>query len=462
MTKNQHFPARYMHVTNNNHHLGDEEAIRLLMDECSYYPNNVLLNNFGTIRWRWSKEDVHDLLIRFFRQVKDIHLHSVGHDHADYASVVFTCCFSSPTLSSVFFDLDIEVADQVTSILTSQHPKLTQPILKKLGILKFDNKKPCKCKELIKLLSCQTTLHELELHGTLSDDSDLLASIIAIVCNPNFCRLSLDRVEVSLNFITKLLATYLATSPSHSQEVALHSVQVSNIEPDKGQQLTMKSSSAESALEYKSLQWTHSEWQVEFPKYVFDWLLSSQPLVLNNLFIDLGRLHFAKVTSNMLEIIASNAGFNVQNLKLNEDRLALSEEHLEAILKRTSLRSLELGSSIESQDLILLANALHVQIQLGTLESLGIDVYVRNDFDIDSILDVIFTLPQVSRLSLKLDVLWMKGTCSSKMVESIYQCWHKNGRKKLRKLCIRYGEGYSGFGTVQHTMDTHEMQLAIQ
>lgn len=117
---------------------------------------------------------------------------------------------------------------------------------------------------------------------------------------------------------------------------------------------------------HKLLQWTNREWlyyKDEFPKALFDWLLSFQPLVLNSLFIDLKCL---EAKPNMLEAIASNPAFRVQNLKVKERSLTLSGEYLEAILKRTSLRSLELGSRIDSRDLIFMVNTLRVQIQLGS------------------------------------------------------------------------------------------------
>ena len=455
MTKNQHFPARHMHITNNKPHLGDEEAIRLLMDECNYYPNNIVLCGLGSIRWQWSKEDVCGLLMRFFCQLKDIHLSFIGDDDTGYTETVVTCCFSSPALSSVFVDLDIDLADLVISVLTSQHPTLTQPILKKLGILKLNTEMSRKCKEI---LSCQNGLYKLELQGELCDDSDLLASIIDIVSNPNFCKLSLDRVKVALKFITQLLTVYLVTPSSHPQELALHSVQLSKSDSDVWQQTSVRSSSEELALMHKSLQWTNREWlyKDEFPKVLLDWLLSFQPLVLNSLFIDLKRL---EANPNVLETIASNPAFCVQNLKLKESSLTLSEEYLEAILKRPSLKSLELGSRINSRDLILMANALRVQNRLGTLENLTIKISEMDGYDIESFLDVIFTLPQISCLSVKLYMSWTKDV--SKITEAIYQCWQKNGHKKLRRFCFDYVVGESYLERVHCAMDTNEMQLMV-
>ena len=456
VTKNQHFPSRHMQMTKNETHLRDEEAIALLMDECNYYPNSIVLNNFGSIQWNWNEEAVCNLLMKFFCQVKDICLRFVGHDNTGYASSVLSCCLSSPVLSSVFVNLDMDLADVVTSILTSQHPTIAQPILKKFGILKFYTTEPCSYyKELAKILSCQNSLYELQLQGELPSDSDLLSSIIAIVSNPNFQRLSLERAEASLMFITKLLTAYLLTPCSNAQVLELCNVVISKHETEMGQQPSVRLLSEESSFEHKSLQWTHREWQAEFPKRLCDWLLSFKPLVLYNLCVDFDCL---TSKSNMLGTLASNTALNVQSLKLNEYSLNLSEEYLEAILKNPSLNGLELGTKIESNDLILMANALRVQIQLGTLENLCLDISTMNKFDnIEPLFDVIFTLPQVSCFSLKLHVSWTRN--SSEMIEALQQCWQKNGCKKLKRFCFEYCEGVSRLKPVHNTVDTHEMQL---
>ena len=109
---------------------------------------------------------------------------------------------------------------------------------------------------------------------------------------------------------------------------------------------------------------------------------------------------------NILETIASNGALQVHNLTLIILRRALSinEEHLESILKRPSLKSLALDLVWEPvSDLIVLANALRVQIELGTLEKLSLILSNNYPFvrfcDIELLLDVLFKLPQISQFS---------------------------------------------------------------
>ena len=134
----------------------------------------------------------------------DIQLHSVGYICTGYTSIVLTCCVSSPVLSSVFvnFDIDLDLANLVISVLTSQHPKIAQPILKKFGVLKSDAKVFRMCDVVVDILCSHDSLYELHLEGELPSDSDLLSSIIATVHNPNFCKLSLARAGLSLKLIT--------------------------------------------------------------------------------------------------------------------------------------------------------------------------------------------------------------------------------------------------------------------
>ena len=171
---------------------------------CNYYPDSVILNNFGSIQWNWTKKAVCNFLLRFFCWLMDIQLHSVGYICTGYTSIVLTCCVSSPVLSSVFvnFDIDLDLANLVISVLTSQHPKIAQPILKKFGVLKSDAKVFRMCDVVVDILCSHDSLYELHLEGELPSDSDLLSSIIATVHNPNFCKLSLARAGLSLKLIT--------------------------------------------------------------------------------------------------------------------------------------------------------------------------------------------------------------------------------------------------------------------
>ena len=97
------------------------------------------------------------------------------------------------------------------------------------------------------------------------------------------------------------------------------------------------------------------------------------------------------------------------------------EKYLESILKNPSLNSRLLGMEIESHNLILMANALRVQKQLDTLENLSLEfLRLKDKSDVESLFDVIFTLPQVSRFSVKVDMSWTDN--SIEVIEALQQC----------------------------------------
>lgn len=76
---------------------------------------------------------------------------------------------------------------------------------------------------------------------------------------------------------------------------------------------------------------------------------------------------------------------------------------------------------IESHNLILMANALRVQKQLDTLENLSLEfLRLKDKSDVESLFDVIFTLPQVSRFSVKVDMSWTDN--SIEVIEALQQC----------------------------------------
>ena len=55
--RNQWIPPHYVPLVQMGTRLADEDAISLLMDECDYRPNSIVLHGFEGIRWSWKKED---------------------------------------------------------------------------------------------------------------------------------------------------------------------------------------------------------------------------------------------------------------------------------------------------------------------------------------------------------------------------------------------------------------------
>ena len=399
--------------------------------------------------------------------LKEIELYLYERDDVmGLASAVLPICFKSAALNAVSISFGGNLSDLVASILVLQHSEVSQLNLKKLTISKFDASTSSSRKLLATILECHSNVCELKLdklRGELPKSSDFLQCMIAIMCNPSFVKLSLKRVQLSMKFAVELLTAYLMTPCSHPQELYLRNIQISG--EDKGLPSSVQHASDDSALEFKSLQWSHNNHDECHGLRVFcNWLLSFQPLLLNNFRIKVGLSSNLLPVSDMLQTIAHNPAMKVRNLTLNEweDSCLSSEEHLEAILKRPSLTSLDLGFSISSQSLACLANAFRVQHQLGSLEHLSVAASHVELSDIEAFFDIIFSLPQISRFSLRFACLFSNDTSEIAIADAVHQTWLKNGSKKLKKiqlLCTDWmWELYKHSENIQ-TIDTSEMQL---
>ena len=462
---NQHFPPHYVHLTKDKNYLGNEDAITLLMDDCNYYPDNITLHGFESIQWNRTTEEVGHILTKFLCALKEVHLY-VGLEErmTVHAKTILTCSFRSSALSAAFIDFSGDATDLITPYLTSRHPCVKQLSLEKLGISKFDLATDGGHKVLTEILVCHSNIRELKLdnlHGEFPNYPDFMQCIVAIICNPNFVKLSLKRVHLSMKFAVELLTAYLVTPCSHSQEVYMRDIKISG--DDIGLPTSTQLASDESAVEFKSLCWSHKiSDKSDSIKIFFDWMLSFRPLLLNDLRIKVGPSSDILKVSDMLKTIADNTSLKVQSLSLNDwHKSHFCKEHLEAILMRPSLKRLYLGYGISLQSLACLTDAFRVQIHLATLEHLSIDTGYAGVIDIEGFFNMIFTLPQVSRLSLCFACLISKDDVVE-ITDTLHQVWLKHGGKKLRKFQFLHGDRISILAKYHENLcaiDTSEMQL---
>lgn len=283
---NQHFPPRYAHLLGEKNHVENEVAITLLMDGCEYYPTSITLHGFEFIDWSKSKEEVQDILTKFFFQLRELHLYlGVEHDEG-YVCSMLTSCFKSCALSATFVTFcGDDLTNLVVSYLTLQHPEVNQLTLDKLRISKFDTPTSSRCKMLSEILACHSGLSELELNGlhvleypnvTTSDISNILQCVIAIVRNTSFSKLTLTNVHFTMKFAVELLTAFLVAPCSHSQELIMQGVGVSGDDPVLQPSIHFDSDDSDSALEFKSLVWTQDVSRREYHdmQAFCSWLLS--------------------------------------------------------------------------------------------------------------------------------------------------------------------------------------------
>ena len=304
------------------------------------------------------------------------------------------------------------------SSLTQHHGDL----LKKLTINPCHPISTCSKTWTSDFLLCQECLHELKIETIFPEDPVFLSNVTTIIRNPSFHRFVYDGDRISSKAISQLLTTFLSVIVDFVEQVELPSFPLAV---------------CDSGIQYKSLKWIHtSDYHDVHP--LCTWLLSS-PLALNSMHL---QIHGASLKGNILQTIASNDAFQVHNLTLmivHTHSSIVNKEHLEAILKRPSLKSLALDLEWRpASELTVMANALRVQIDIGTLEKLSLilcNVYPRVSFcDIELLLDILFKLPQTSQFSFYFELF----SFDLEMIENIYKAWQRNGCKKLKEFCVGY------------------------
>ena len=114
-TKGQGIHSRYSNyiLKENHYRLSDEDAVSLMMNKCHYYPKKLFMHEYDRMHWMWSHDNLIQLLTQFFGQLESLSLClRQGKDIDDYITytpggfkealeLVYTCCFSSPVLSSL-------------------------------------------------------------------------------------------------------------------------------------------------------------------------------------------------------------------------------------------------------------------------------------------------------------------------------------------------------------------------
>ena len=123
-TKGQHVYSHYSHyiLKENHYRLSDEDAVSLMMNECNYYPRKLFVHEYEHMHWKWSDDNLIQLLTQFFCKLESLSLRFRQGKEVDDCiyddttiseskkglKLVLKCCFSSPVLSSLV------IADPVT------------------------------------------------------------------------------------------------------------------------------------------------------------------------------------------------------------------------------------------------------------------------------------------------------------------------------------------------------------
>ena len=475
-TKGQHVHSCYsQYILKENHYrLSDEDAVTLMMNECNYYPKELFIHEYEHMHWKWSDDELQQLLTQFFSKLESLSLHfRQKKDIDDYTyesttgkdlELVLNCCFSSPVLSSlVIADLIRYDCDRTALFSTlATNPCLS---LKTLDIhcCRDTGDEICHLEAFANIIASHNLLTEIciRLHSDLkvvaTSLSCLYTSLINFVQRQEFSKLSLHGQVPFSSHLRLLLDTFLKTPCSQLQEIHLYpsNPACSNASPIHLPADNNKIPSG--ALEYKSL-FVHEHCKVTVDFY--EWLCSHQPLALKVFHFDADLVNIGEYgqlvpseTPFHIQRLCDNALFQTQGLLLpifND----LPSHALQNLLCRLQLTNLSLTPTKhfqgeqEPQPCSINDITSILSLQRETLIELTMPMdhyrcYVSFESlaDIERFGDALFSLRNCEIFSLCIPVVWK--TDDAICVDSLYNSWLKHGCRKLKSLQL--GSFKNGF-----------------
>ena len=433
--------SHYSHyiLKENHYRLSDEDAISLMMNECHYYPKKLFIHEYDCMHWTWSSDNLIQLLTQFFskleslslqvRRGKDIdHYFYTGSDFKETLELVYTCCFSSPVLTSLVI---LDPCSALYSTLAAN----PSPSLKMLDICYCDSGEAQCLEALANIIASHSQLTEIHLRldtrlqNAASSFSCLYTSLIGFVQKQEFSKLTLQR-QVPISQLQLLLRAFLKTPCSQPQQIHLKDVEPAAATNDATPiHLSVDDNKVPSgALEYKSLFINKDS---NFTVGIYEWLFSHQPLVLKS-------FHFEGNCVIPIHYLSDNASFQIQELLLPifDDFL---NQGLQNVLQHQQLTNLSLrpiGWGCPPCDINAITRILSLQKE--TLTELTISKEYFNYSSIDSSADMerfgdaLFSLRNIEAFSLNISIIWKKEDTS--YIDSLYKSWLKHGCKKMKSF----------------------------
>ncbi len=496
--KGKHIPARYSHYISKQSHyrLSDEDAISLMMNECNYYPKKLVMHEYERMYWKWSDENLVQLLTQFFSKLESLNLRfrqgkeNISHDTCTPAideskrvfELVLNCCFNSPVLNSLV------IADPARTDFLSKLAAEPCQLLKKLDIHYWRNfrDKIHHLEAFASVIASHSQLTEIGLRLDTDLDIDtssfscLFTSLIDFVQRPEFSKLSLHgQIPFSSHF-RLLIDAFLKTSCSQPQEIHLHPLELAYSEASSVDLPVVNNKVPNGALEYKSL-FVHDYCKVTID--VCKWLFSHQPLILKAFHFDAylvnimeyDLFHLLPPLYFPMEVLCDNSLFQTQELLLPIFH-DLPSPVFQNLLHRQQLTKLSLVPNTPSEEfweeeepkpcsISSITSILSLQVE--TLTELIIPmknysfccVSVESSADVERFGDALFLLRNYEVFSLCIPVLWKIEDVVH--IDSLYKTWQRHGCKKLKSF--RMGKFEYGFVlTDELARKLDKMGLVIQ
>ena len=440
--------SHYSHyiLKENHYRLSDEDAISLMMNECHYYPKKLFIHEYDCMHWTWSSDNLIRLLTQFFskleslsllvREVKDTDQHfDTGSDFKETLELVYTCCFSSPVLSSL-------VAVAPCSALYSTLAANPSPSLKMLDIYYRDSGE-ARLKALANVIASHSQLTEIHLcldprlQNADSSFSCLYTSLIGFVQKQEFTKLTLQRL-VPMSQLQLLLRAFLKTPCSQPQQIHLKHVKPATNDATPIHLSVDDNKVPSGALEYKSLfidEYSH------FTVGICEWLFLHQPLVLKSFHFEgniviIGEYHRLS-PALPIHYLSDNASFQIRELLLPFNDFL--NQGLQNLLQHQQLTNLSLRPAVAGRvpcDINAITRILSLQKETLTELTISKEYFnyssIEPSADMECFGDALFSLRNIEAFSLIISIIWKKEDTS--YIDSLYKSWLKHGCKKMKSF----------------------------
>ena len=476
-TKGQHVHCRYSHyiLKENHYRLSDEDAVSLMMNECHFYPKKLFLHEYEHMHWKWSHDDLRNLLTQFFGELETLSLHFrqakdidnylyTAYDSKEALAMVLSCCFSSPVLRSLDI-LDPVLDDTASKALSSTLAIKPCPSLEILDIfcwVRYSGEVRC-LEALAKIIASHSQLTEIcvridtSAKVNVSSFSRLYNSLIGFVQGQEFSKLTLKGLVPLSSQLLPLLDAFFKTPCSQPQEFNLQFIQPVHNEAITTQELVGDSKLPSGALEYKSLFLDqHSSITMDF----CEWLFLHAPLVLKAFSYDANIVSIGEYgrfilsdTAFPIHLLSGNTLFQTRELSLpifdDFPNPALQDLLCRQQLTHLSLQPSKLPVHIQYQhvpnkglegpkpcNINAITEILSCQKEHLIELKISRDYFEYASFEpsvnMERFGDALFSLRNFEIFSLCITIVWKKEDTSH--IDTLYKRWLKHGCRKIKSF----------------------------
>lgn len=454
-------PYRYSWITTENQCRADIQLLQILMDECAFFPRYLYVDCdlfCNAELWRRRSSALMPLLQRFLSHVESVEILSEDEEDPLIATFFFDTILSeiNPVLHSVslsgnshFIATTLQecrsyftVEDGVHSVQNALKHSIQNIPYGHLHFLSIHVQYDMDgIPHLQAILEHQVLLKEFRLRccGCESPDSEvafeeMLLAAAHLFFRPNFHKLQLEVMGVSLLVAKAIIDAFLSAASSSEQILELENMA---IEEDLTSRTTpyvpiLSLKMAENGYEHKKLVLTDLEG--EDVDNLFSWVTSYPNLSLQHLHVP----PYLQQDACFVQLISKNVNMKIKELCVHHQtipHLPTMPQDFEKLFSNLHLFRLKLENCNigPGGHLPALTQGLRKQCSMQSIQTLSLSSNSLGhclDWELQEFFDVIFSLPELDNVQLSLQ----NNKLTSRHFELLYHSWKYSLCKKQLKV----------------------------